>query len=192
MSSFSSKSIQKLNVGEAMGVILKQRTCEDKNGKAVPDGNKDSRYLVGPKGASVTDKKALSLGLVDGHLPDYEQMEEDRLANEERRDKDAAEKKEAQKPEDKSMKPSQNKEADKAGKKEPNPLSLEERIKDCMETMATEAIGNSEAEERLFTVKGSPDTYVLSTRLEANITASVRDKLWAEVLEKDPALADRS
>ena len=49
-----------------MSVILKQRTCVTEDGKAVPDGHPDARFLVGPKGAKISDDKAEALGLVDG------------------------------------------------------------------------------------------------------------------------------
>ncbi len=87
-----------------MAVILKQRTCVNADGMAVPDGHPDSIRLIGPEGATVTDEQAKSLKLVDGALPDYEKMEEDRIANEERRAKDAAVK-EAAKTENKSINP---------------------------------------------------------------------------------------
>ena len=69
----------------------------------VPDGHPDSVRLVGPEGAQISEAKAKSLKLVDGALPDYEKMEEDRIANEERIAKDAEEK-EAAKAENKSLK----------------------------------------------------------------------------------------
>ncbi len=192
-----------------MTVTLKQRTCMNDDGKAVPPGHPDSAFLVGPKGAKVTDAQANQLGLVDGALPDFDkikaevdesirlQREKDAKEREEHNEKLAIKegrklgRKEADKPEDKSVKQGENKDAGKDETKG-DPIPLDARIKDCMVTMATEASASSKAEEELFTTKGAPDSYVLSSRLQVTVTAPVRDRLWEEVLKADPSLADRS
>ena len=51
-----------------MGVKLKQRTYENKDGRACEEKDPNAAFLVGPNGATISDDKAVSLGLTDGRL----------------------------------------------------------------------------------------------------------------------------
>lgn len=51
-------------------VTLKQRTYSTKAGKAVGHGNPNAAFLVGPEGGKVSDETAVSLGLINGGLPE--------------------------------------------------------------------------------------------------------------------------
>ncbi len=155
--------------GDSMGVILKQRTWETAEGRAVVDGHEDAQFLVGPAGATVRDDKAVSLGLKDGALPKGAQ---------------------AKPPEPHKTEPRSA--VQDAAKAKAPPLAGDERtvkIKETMRDMAAEAKADPAAETALLTAAGKPDANVLSSRAGTAVKAAERDKLWDEV-EYEDALAD--
>lgn len=159
-----------------MSVILKQRTYRDVDGKAVEHGDVTARYLVGPAGAKVTDQQALELGLKDG----------------------AIKKKRKSPTPDKSVKPDQDKELkgedDKSPDKKTGQESSPEKenvakdpdkrkaaiLKTIGEMVQDEEAKGDDEKSQLFTAKGLPDTYVISTRLQFNVSVIERDQLWKE------------
>lgn len=155
-----------------MSVILKQRTYRDENGKAVEHGDVTARFLVGPAGAKVTDQQALELGLKDG----------------------AIRKKRKSPAQDKSVKPDQDKESkgedDKSsdgGTPDQSPPT-DESVANDPDKRSTAIIKTmkamvEEGDKKLFTAKGLPDTYVLSTRLEFQVTMNERDDLWNTIIK---------
>ena len=67
---FEHSTLRQQNESEAQMVTLKQRTYSTKTGKAVGHGDVNAALLVGPEGGKVSDETAVSLGLIDGGLPE--------------------------------------------------------------------------------------------------------------------------
>ena len=153
----------------AMGVILKQRTWETAEGRAVADGHEDAQFLVGPAGATVRDDKAISLGLKDGALP-----------------KGA----EAKPPEPHKTEPRSG--AQKAAEVKTPPTGDERtvKIKETMRDMAAEAKADQSKEDDLLTTAGKPDANVLSSRASTPVKAAERNLLWDEVQYEDELAAE--
>ncbi len=57
-------------------VTLKQRTYTTLEGKAVGHGNPNAAFLVGGEGGKVSDETAVSLGLINGALPENTSAEQ--------------------------------------------------------------------------------------------------------------------
>ncbi len=163
-----------------MSVILKQRTCRAVDGRAVPEGDPDSAFLVGPKGGKVSDETAIALGLVDGWIAGTE-PKGGRPEGDKR---------------DKSPK------ADKSGRRKaaqgtplPEKKTKGEQLVVIIGGMIREV---SEAGNRggqvaadavmvkLFTKDKLPDSRVLAARLEDNVSASERDEAWLEFQIANP------
>ena len=152
-----------------MTVILKQRTCIDKEGRAVPDGHPSSRFLVGPQGARISDDQAKSLGLKDGYLNDTQPKNSKH----------------------KEVRPDQNKEYKPEGDKGHSPssepskankdLSRKEQIQGIMKGMIKESEQSGEDFARLFTNSGLPDANVISSRLGSTVKSLERDECWEAI-----------
>ena len=151
-----------------MSVILKQRTYRDENGKAVEHGDATARFLVGPEGAKVTDQQALELGLKDGAIK--------------KKRKSPAPNKSVDPDQDKELKDGDDKNSTPDDEETPKDIATdsEKRSNAIMKAMSIMA---AEGDKNVFTAKGLPDAYVLSTRLEFQVTVKERDVLWAELLE---------
>lgn len=161
-----------------MSVILKQRTYRDENGKAVEHGDPAARFLVGPEGAKVTDQQALELGLKDGAIK--------------KKRKTQTQNKGGKPDQDKESKGEDDKSADKTpdqGSPKPEDIASDSKrrssaIKNIMMLMVKESKESGDAGKNLFTANKLPDTYVLSTRLEFQVSVKERDILWAELLKE--------
>ena len=166
---------------DKMSVILKQRTCRNDDWKALPDGHVDATFLVGPEGGKITDETAVALGLVDGWI------------------EGSAGAKEAKKHHDKEAKGPR---ADKTGRRKAKggsplakPKEKPELLADAIGAMMKE-IENVRAEEgdnaadevskKLFTNDKLPDSRVLASRLEDNVSAAERDEAWLEFQLANP------
>lgn len=150
-----------------MTVTLKQRTWRDLAGNAVGEPP-PTGFLIGPEGGRITDATAVSLGLVDGFLPESKEGKE-------RADKMVRQK------EDKTgrigRQPAQGQPM--GGHATPN---RPEKIADLMRKMQVEADeGGDEVRTKLFTADGRPDLRVLSGRFGDSIKGPERDAMWATV-----------
>ena len=164
------RAISESDREETMSVTLKQRTYCDAEGRACAEGPA-ARFLVGPEGARVSDETAISLGLVDGLLPDSPKGKE----RKERQDK------------------SRGPQEDKTGRRTPNqgrplgspaPKKVDRgaRLKGILQAMVAEAkAGGKKVLEKLFTKEGKPDIRVISSRMEEQISGPERDEAWAEM-----------
>lgn len=158
-----------------MSVTLKQRTYRDAEGRACAEGQA-ARFLVGPEGARVSDETAISLGLIDGWLPDSPTGKERKEHH------------------DKSRGPQE----DKTGRRTPNqgrpvgsPAPKKEdrgaRLKEVIRAMVSEAeSGGKKTRKKLFTSEGKPDIRVISSRMEEQISGVERDEAWAELESGEP------
>ena len=154
-----------------MSVTLKQRTYQDAEGRACGEGTA-ARFLVGPEGARVSDETAISLGLVDGLLPDSPKGKE----RKERQDKEQ-----------------KGPQEDKTGRRTPNqgrPVGTPApkkgdrgvRLKEVIQAMVSEAkAGGKKVLAKLFTKDGKPDIRVISSRMEDQVSGPERDEAWAEL-----------
>ena len=144
-----------------MSVTLKQRTWRTADGDAVGEGHPDAAFLVGPAGATVTDDQARKLGLHNGNLPKGAEAPVGRveLTGREKLSQDIKDAEAAR---------------DNANPGEPAD-QRDEQIKAMMLELATGK------DQGVMTGAGVPDARVLSARLEFEVKAEERDKLWAEV-----------
>lgn len=73
---FTHSTLRQQSESEANMVTLKQRTYRTKGGVAVGHGDTRAAFLVGPEGGKVSDETAVSLGLIDGGLPEDASVEQ--------------------------------------------------------------------------------------------------------------------